>query len=60
MIKPKQKYSAEEIRDACEDLYKVAARCMNPKDVELLKSRWERSCIECVLEAATRMADTMP
>lgn len=59
MIKRKKKYSAEEIRDACADLYHVASRCMNPKDVALLKSRWEKACIECVLEAATRMADTM-
>jgi hypothetical protein len=61
-ISPKaaRKYSPEEIRDACANLYKVAAGCMDPKDVELLRSRWERACIECLLEAATRLADTMP
>jgi hypothetical protein len=60
MKKPKQKYTAEEIRDAYADLYNVAASCMDSKDIELLRSRWERACINCVLEAATRMADTLP
>jgi hypothetical protein len=60
MKKPKQKFTPEEIRDACADLYTVASRCMNPKDLARLRSRWESACIDCVLKAATRMADTMP
>jgi hypothetical protein len=60
MKRPKPKYTAEEVRDACADLYRAAAGCMSPKDVELLRSRWERACIECILEEASRIADSMP
>jgi hypothetical protein len=58
--KAKHKYTPEEIRDACADLYHAAAGCMTPKDVQLLKSHWERACIDCVLEAATKVAESMP
>jgi hypothetical protein len=60
MKKPKQKYTPEEIRDACAELYNAAGRFMTAKDSERLRSRWENACIDCVLNAATRMADTMP
>jgi hypothetical protein len=60
MKKPKQKFTPEEIRDACAELYQVAGSCMTPKNAERLRSRWEEACIDCVLEAATRMAEKMP
>jgi hypothetical protein len=60
MKKPKQKFTPQEIRDACEELYNAAGKHMTPKDAEKLRARWEEACIECVLESATRMAEAMP